>query len=104
VTEITSVDLSGKVPPIGPVHFLRAEWKTFNARFVLVWYEVGGIEQPLALRLDLDKQAFLDDPSTDDADISRAVRLHASDVARWVAADRRARAVEQMRTAATAGA
>ena len=59
--EIKSIDISEKLPPVGSVRFLRAEWKTPGARFVLVWYAINGREQPLALRLDLDKQVFLDD-------------------------------------------
>lgn len=78
---INSVDLR-KVEEIGPVSLLRAEWKDPNARFVLVWYAVRGHEQPLALRLDLDKRVFLDD-------IDDAVKAHASDVSDAVAMTRR---------------
>lgn len=89
MTAIESVDLREKVPRIGTVRLLRAEWKEANARFVLVWYEVGNVQQPFALRLDLDKRTFLDD--LDDRSIDRAVKEQAQNVFLAVAARRRER-------------
>jgi len=34
--DIKSVDLRGKIPDAGAVHFLRAEWKVPQSRFVIV--------------------------------------------------------------------
>jgi len=90
VAAIKSVDLREKLPPIGPVSLLRAEWKVPSARFVLVWYAIREEEQALALRLDLDKQAFLDDLAIDDMNANRAVKAHAPDVVKVVAAKRQA--------------
>jgi hypothetical protein len=99
-----SIDLREKMPPIGPVRFLRAEWKTLDARFILVWYEIDGVEQSLALRLDLDKRVFLDDPSVSDVCVIRAVKAHAGDVVRQVAAYRQTVVSQAIARAAAAGA
>ena len=59
--EATSIDLRGKVPDAGRVHFLRAEWKVPQSRFVILRYSMGDTEPSFGLRLDLDKVAILDD-------------------------------------------
>lgn len=56
MSEIVSVDLRGKIPDAGKVHFLRAEWKVPQSRFVILRFSLGNKEQPLGLRLDLDKR------------------------------------------------
>jgi hypothetical protein len=76
--EIKSVDLRGKVPDAGSVHFLRAEWKVPQSRFVIVRFSLNDKEQPLGLRLDLDKRAILDD--VQDEETSAAVRARASQI------------------------
>jgi len=83
---------------MGPVRFLRAEWKAPNARFVLVWYSINDLQEPLALRLDLDKQVFLDDISIEDVYANRAVKAHARDVVKEVAAYRRERGLARTHT------
>jgi hypothetical protein len=75
---IKSVDLRGKLPNIGSVHFLRAEWENHQSRFVLIRYSVDGKEDAYGLRLDLDKRAILDDVG--DADTARSVKAHAPDI------------------------
>lgn len=92
MTATHSIDLREKIPHIGSVRFLRAEWMNPTARAVMVWYEIHGAEQPLSLRLDLDKQVFLDDPSIDDVHVAREVKAHAYDVVKQVAIYRQARA------------
>jgi hypothetical protein len=52
--EIESVDLRGKIPDAGPVHFLRAEWKVPRSRFVILRFALDDREQDLGLRLGLD--------------------------------------------------
>jgi hypothetical protein len=36
MSDIKSVDLRGKIPDAGAVHFLGAEWKVPQSRFVIV--------------------------------------------------------------------
>jgi hypothetical protein len=100
MADIKTVDLRGKVPDIGPIHFLRAEWKDPNSRFVLVRYSKKGGEEPepLALRLDLDKRAILDD-AVDDPIVNKAVRAHAADIGSIVIEERRAASTGLVRRA-----
>lgn len=60
-TDVKSVDLKGKFPPFGAYELLRAEWKVKDTTFVLIRYAKDGVEQKLGVRMDLDKQAILDD-------------------------------------------
>jgi hypothetical protein len=76
--EIESVDLRGKILDAGPVHFLRAEWKVPQSRFVILRYALDNQEQPLGLRLDLDKRAILDDVR--DEETSAAVKARAQQI------------------------
>jgi hypothetical protein len=51
--DIKSVDLRGKIPDAGAVHFLRAEWKVPQSRFVIVRFALdnkSGRCQPHSLR------------------------------------------------------
>ena len=48
------------VKDLGEIHFIRAEWKAASSRAVLIRYAVAGNENPIALRLDMDKRAILD--------------------------------------------
>jgi hypothetical protein len=76
--EIKSIDLRGKVPDAGAVHFLRAEWKVPQSRFVIVRFALDDKEQPLGVRLDLDKRAILDDVK--DEGTSAAVQARAEQI------------------------
>jgi len=78
MAEPNSVDLHGKISDIGAVHFLRAEWKNPQSRFVLIRYAVHEKEEPYGLRLDLDKKAILDDVG--DAATATAVKARAQDI------------------------
>jgi hypothetical protein len=65
---IKSVRLEGKLDDIGALRFLRAEWWRDDSRCLLIRYAWDKKEQPLGLRLDLDKRVFLDkidDPNVD---------------------------------------
>jgi hypothetical protein len=76
--EIESVDLRGKIPDAGPVHFLRAEWKVPRSRFVILRFALDDREQDLGLRLGLDKQAILDD--VEDEETNVAVKARAEQI------------------------
>jgi hypothetical protein len=68
VPAINAVPLEGRIEDIGSLHFLRAEQQAEASRFVLIRYALDGQEQPLGIRLDLDKKALLDsvgDPELD---------------------------------------
>jgi hypothetical protein len=58
--QIKTVDLDSKVMDIGPIHFLRAEWRDAASRAVLVRYSIAGAEQPFGFCLDLDKKVLLE--------------------------------------------
>src|ERR1700738_4094837 len=66
------IEFEGRVEDAGALHFLRAEWQRDKSRFVLIRYAVNGQEQPLGLRLDLDKRIFLD--SFDDSKFDASIR------------------------------
>jgi hypothetical protein len=66
------IEFEGRVEDVGTLHFLRAEWQRDKSRFVLIRYAVDGREQPLGLRLDLDKRIFLD--SLDNTEMDASVR------------------------------
>jgi hypothetical protein len=76
--DIKSVDLRGKIPDAGAVHFLRAEWKVPQSRLVIVRFALDNKEQLLGLRLDLDKRAILDDVK--DEETSAAVKARAEQI------------------------
>jgi hypothetical protein len=59
--ETQRVNLEGKVPDAGAVHFLWAEWQVPRARFVVLRYSLGSKQLAKGLRMDLDKMAILDD-------------------------------------------
>lgn len=58
---IRSVDLEGSVAGGASLQFLRAEMPLEPSPFALIRYSINGQEQRYGLRLDLDKQVFLDD-------------------------------------------
>ncbi len=66
------IEFEGRVEDVGGLRFLRAEWQRDQSRFVLIRYAVNGREQPLGLRLDLDKRIFLD--SLDDPKMDASVQ------------------------------
>jgi hypothetical protein len=73
---IMSADLRGKVKDIGPMRLLRAEWWDPDSRFVLLRYALHDHEEPLGLRMDLDKGAILDQLDSPDLDqrLNKCVR------------------------------
>jgi len=87
--ETRSVNLDGKALAFGPVHFVRAEWREqYPAPHLVVlryWIDGKG-EAPLGIRLDLDKQAILDEIDDDvGPDINRAIRASVVDISDAVA-------------------
>jgi internalin A len=61
VSTAQSINLIGKVQPIGRVVFLRAELAdATDPQFAILRYGVDDVEQPLGLRIDLNKRALLD--------------------------------------------
>jgi hypothetical protein len=65
--EILSIPLEGRVPGGAGIELLRVEMSGGEySPFALIRYSDSGVEQPLGLRLDLDKRArldHLDDPA-----------------------------------------
>lgn len=55
-----SVDLKDKTPANNVIEFVRAEVPSSGSPFVRVYYAQDGKVQVYALRLDIDKQVFLD--------------------------------------------
>jgi hypothetical protein len=80
------IALEGKIADIGALHFLRAEWQRDKSRFVIIRYALDGREQPLGLRLDLDKRVLLD--SVDDAEVDKSVQAITTKIWQIVAAER----------------
>lgn len=61
MTEIYKIDLRGRVPGGASIEFLRAEMPAeYRFPLALIRYSLRGVEQEHGLRLDLDKQVFLD--------------------------------------------
>ena len=58
MAELRKIDLRGRIPRIGPIDFLEAEVPFVP--FALIRYSLKGIQQEYGLRLDLDKQVFID--------------------------------------------
>jgi len=76
------IEFEGKIPSIGPVDFLAAEVVTNPPNpFALIRYSVRGKEQSLGLRLDLDKQVFLDSVEAEGGDL----REIAQEIVRFLA-------------------
>jgi hypothetical protein len=88
MAEIKEVDLRGKLYDVGPLQFLRAQWWESAPRMVLLRYTVGKNEEPLGLRLDLDKKAILD--SVPNVFVDQAIRLKVGDIWRVVVDQQRA--------------
>lgn len=62
MADFETINLRGHVPGGGPLEFLVAEVPIaeHHIPFVLIRYSIAGERQKYALRLDLDKQAFID--------------------------------------------
>ena len=59
--EVCSIPLQGQVQGGDDLEFLEAEVSTkYDIPFVVVRYSVSGQKQKTGLRLDLDKQVFID--------------------------------------------
>ena len=57
---IRAIDLKGSGIDTPEIEFLRAELPPPKAPFATIRYAIDGVEQPNGLRIDLDKQVFLD--------------------------------------------
>ncbi|MBI2229507.1 MAG: hypothetical protein HYU46_10475 [Deltaproteobacteria bacterium] len=55
-----SIPLKETISSSPSVVFLNAEVLEMQSPFAMVWYSLKGTPQEYALRLDLDKQVFLD--------------------------------------------
>ena len=55
-----TVNLEGKIPDVGSIAFLRAEWWSPESKFRVIFYSIDGKEQELGLVIDIDKRVFLD--------------------------------------------
>ena len=75
MSETKSITLEGKLEDVGALHFLRVEWQRDGSRFVLIRCSLDGDEQPLGLRLDLDKRVFLDSLGNPEVDTSVQERI-----------------------------
>jgi hypothetical protein len=78
--------LEDKIQDIHSLHFMRAEWQHEGSRFVLIRYAIDGEEQPLGLRMDLDKKVLLD--TVADPGLDRSVQGLASTIWSVVATER----------------
>ena len=60
--EFRAIDLKGHVPNGASLEFLRAEVPAgeYYGPFAIIHYALNGVEQDLGLRLDMDKEIFLD--------------------------------------------
>jgi hypothetical protein len=60
--EVHTIDLRGHIPGGAAIEFLRAEVPSgqYHGPFAVIHYALHGVEQDLGLRLDMDKQVFLD--------------------------------------------
>jgi hypothetical protein len=84
---IKSVLLEGKLDDVGALRFLRAEWQRDRSRCLLIRYAWNKHEQPLGLRLDIDKRVFLDRVD-DHPEVDESVRALTSKILSIVAAAR----------------
>lgn len=100
MTDIMSINLEGRIEDIGDLRFLRAEWWTPGSKFVAIRYALGQDEEPLGLRLDLDKGAILD--SVGDAAIDDKVRDRVAAITSLLA-ESKPRVEEQALTDRSAG-
>ena len=82
MSDFCRVDLEGKVQNAGTIRFLFADVPASRSvPFAVIHYADDGEEQAYGLRLDLDKQVFLDhldDPKKDDAVRSRVLEIVAA--------------------------
>jgi hypothetical protein len=78
--------LEDKIEDVGSLRFLRAEWQHDRSRFVLIRYARNGREEPLGLRLDLDKKVLLD--NVEDPELDKSVQVLSSTIWSIVATER----------------
>ncbi len=65
MSEIYKLPLKGITEGAG-IHFLEAELSgKYDLPFAVIWYSFQGNKQSEGLRLDLDKEVFLDHPFVD---------------------------------------
>jgi hypothetical protein len=86
MAETRTVDLSARMDAFRK---LTAEWWEDKSKFVVVRGATGERSAEFALRLDLDKRAFLDMAADEETD--RLMRSHASEIAELVWNERRNR-------------
>lgn len=72
--EIRAIDLKGHIRNGASIEFLRAELPAgeYHGPFALIRYALQGVEQDLGLRLDMDKEIFLD--HFDEDELEQAAR------------------------------
>jgi hypothetical protein len=86
MSEVTRLDIEGKVPDLGELHFMSVEWRDQASRFVLIRYAENGKLAKLGYRLDLDKRVVLD--KTGNAQFDLALAKRAAKIWKLVAASR----------------
>lgn len=77
-----NVPLKETIPSSPSIVFLSAEVPETESPFAMVWYSLKGRAQEYALRLDLDKQVFLDHLDNNEDD--RFVQQSAKKIADYV--------------------
>lgn len=87
MTDTSVVSLGWHIGREGAVLLQQAEQWDYGSPFVVIKYELWGRAQELGLRLDLDKQVFLD--SLDDPDLNESLFSAAQEVCELVAAKMR---------------
>jgi HSP20 family molecular chaperone IbpA len=91
VPESLRVTIPSRLKHVGNIELLNASVVSHGSPFAVVTYAVDGKVQDLGLRLDLDKQVFLD--KVDNPRVDDVLRGRAADVGNAVA-----RGLEQSRT------
>jgi hypothetical protein len=86
IMEVRAIDLKGQIPNGASIEFIRAEVAIgqYRSPFALVRYALQGVEQDLGLRLDMDKEAFID--HFDDDELESAIQNAAPKIADVVGA------------------
>jgi len=83
MSESHKILLEGIIERAG-IKFIEAEIsEKFDVPFAVVWYSLGGTKQTEGLRLDLDKEVFLDHPFAD-AERQKVMRKAAREISSFI--------------------
>ncbi len=79
------IDLTEKFPPAHTLTFLRALIpSTLDSPIALIMYALEGEEQELGIRLDLNKQNFIDHPFDAGSNLDKISRTSSTAIALFV--------------------